>query len=471
MKPFTSACVVAFAVLSSRCCAESLQQAKEAASCEEYLPIWKIATAPSNTYRFSDDREIRADAYSVGRCGQYASYPTGSQFTGNYTLMYVGRAAPRTVRNGLEARTFLPTYSPALPFSCALPRGHSAKYSNAQCLVRNSVYSSFQGIVVRANGFEFDANRIDLDDIDSLVNVPESEAWKETMAVFAYKGGRLIAPMVTLHEGTLLMPKQYTVTAAAMKEMGLKEEEVKVPASAALSTPVSHPTLRRVRRRAVLRRANFAASFAPLDGCRGASLRPRNCSTVRCVDATWPVVLPGPRGTLERPGRAVAFVLGTDPLSSRPRPSSLQFGRTNSDSKKCRLTVNFVESMDTLVILYGVVQKAPRDPTAAVFFSELMVRCGCRCKQIDDVPSFAYVPVHGVAGECIRAKSVHPSVKCDVLGNKMCSHVVSDTWSSSKDQKLPNGHYKCGLKASKITRVTSTYRPAASFGRPGGVAP
>jgi hypothetical protein len=97
--------------------------------------LWKISASPSNIYTFSDDRELRADVYSVGNCGQYGSYATGSQFAGNYTLL-----------------------------------GHQAEYGNDECLITNDTLSSFQAMVVRANGFLMDARNVDLDDIDALTH-------------------------------------------------------------------------------------------------------------------------------------------------------------------------------------------------------------------------------------------------------------------------------------------------------------
>lgn len=101
-------------------------------NCESYIPIHKVFGQPNNNYVFSDDREIRADSYNVGGCTPYPQYHTGSVFTGNYTLM-----------------------------------GHQADIADKNCLVEDDTYSSFQAIVIRSNGWLFDAEKIDLDDIDS----------------------------------------------------------------------------------------------------------------------------------------------------------------------------------------------------------------------------------------------------------------------------------------------------------------
>lgn len=56
-----------------------------------------------------------------------------------------------------------------------------------------------------------------------------------------------------------------------------------------------------------------------------------------------------------------------------------------------------------------------------------------------------------------------------MLGDKVCYHDVSDTWvDTGKGKKLPNGNFACALQPSKITKVTSDFKPKASFStRPG----
>lgn len=88
---------------------EAASASEDADICEEYLAVHKILSQPDNTYRFSDDREMRADVYAVGGCSSYSKYPTGGMFTGNYSYL-----------------------------------SHSADYGNDECLVKNDEYTSFQ---------------------------------------------------------------------------------------------------------------------------------------------------------------------------------------------------------------------------------------------------------------------------------------------------------------------------------------
>lgn len=141
------------------------------------------------------------------------------------------------------------------------------------------------------------------------------------------------------------------------------------------------------------------------------------------------------------------------------------FGRANPLSAKCRITASFTESVDTIAILYAVTRKSKYDPNAAAFFSELLLKCNCRCKE-RTTHAVKYSPVPGVAGECTMTPSSRPALVCDNLGDKLCSHEVSDSWTSSESDKLPNGNYKCALKASKITKITSEFAPASPFVAP-----
>lgn len=237
--------------------------------------------------------------------------------------------------------------------------GHEAATNVTDCLVQDDTYSSFQAIVLRTNGFQFEAKSIDLDDIDSQVDVPAGNAWKESMAIFAKSGDEYILPTVEFHDGSLLSSKSYTVASAAMKEMGFRGGALQVPG-----------------------------------------------------------------------GEYSAETLFNCP-----------FGRDNIESKKCRMTVKFTKPMDTLVIMYAISKKSANDPNAAVFFSEILLKCGCRCT---DAPSSAetMVPATGAEGECYKSMTTRPRTKCDVLGNKFCSHEVSDYWAKTQENALPNGNFK-----------------------------
>lgn len=69
----------------------------------------------------------------------------------------------------------------------------------------------------------------------------------------------------------------------------------------------------------------------------------------------------------------------------------------------------------------------------------------------------------GSTSECSAKKVDKPALTCDVLGNKVCYHDVSDSWVAEKEGKLPNGNHACSLKPSKITKITSDFKPQNNF--------
>lgn len=300
-------------------------------------------------YKFSDDRELRGDTYTVGGCEQYSHFPTGSQFNGNYTL--AGRSAP---------------------------------IGSTKCLVQNNEYSSFQATVLRANGFAFEAKEIHLDDIDSLTRVAPRDSWMDSMAIFGKRGSEYILPTTTLAPITDLLAKKYTVTKEAMKAMGFNDGKLTVP---------------------------------------GGEFSPDNENLHNCA-----------------------------------------FGST-----KCRITAKFSSPIDTMVILYASAQNSKYDPNAAVFFSEVTMKCGCRCSDTTGVESKSFTPVAGSTTECTMTTDTRPSLKCDMLGDKVCYHDAYDTWVGVGGKgKLPNGNYECVKQTGTITKLSSSFSPKGDFkNRPG----
>lgn len=138
------------------------------------------------------------------------------------------------------------------------------------------------------------------------------------------------------------------------------------------------------------------------------------------------------------------------------------FGRDNEESKKCRMTAHFEEPVDTLVFLYAVTQKSKTDPNAAVFFSEILISCGCRCKQTDlgTRPISANVP--GVPNQCVQTQSIALKTQCDLLGNKWCSKTDMIAYKVTGPM-LANGNYPCEQLIGEKVLVTDDFTPDKGF--------
>ncbi|CAN8070321.1 unnamed protein product [Agarophyton chilense] len=138
------------------------------------------------------------------------------------------------------------------------------------------------------------------------------------------------------------------------------------------------------------------------------------------------------------------------------------FGRDNPESERCRMTASFTEAIDTLVIMYAVLQKSKTETRAAAFISEIIMKCGCRCSQKDVGIRKLYAPIPGVEGECVEKESTSPRTMCDVLGTTWCNKEDIVGYKPTGDA-LPNGN--CPCVENKGFRVTtdSPFKPRNDF--------
>lgn len=138
------------------------------------------------------------------------------------------------------------------------------------------------------------------------------------------------------------------------------------------------------------------------------------------------------------------------------------FGRENEESRRCRMTARFDGAVDTLVLLYAVIQKSRNDPNAAVFFSEMLLRCGCRCVQKDVGVRKITAGVPGVGGECVVVESGAPRTQCDLLGSMWCTKDDMVAYVV-KGGVLGNGNFPCEeIKGDKVL-VSGEFQPRKDF--------
>lgn len=140
-------------------------------------------------------------------------------------------------------------------------------------------------------------------------------------------------------------------------------------------------------------------------------------------------------------------------------------------SKRCRTTVRFDKPIDKLVMMYGVKQLSKTDPSSAIFFSKITMKCGCRCKTTDVGTRKITAAVPGVDGQCVQRESSFPETECDVMGGKWCQkedvaqYFVTGT-------SLENGSYPCQRRSGYAAQVETTYTaPAGPVGPVGQLVP
>jgi hypothetical protein len=184
---------VALLVLSAITLTGYDSAAAETIPCESVLPGHKMTASPTKKYTFVDGRSILGKTYDVGGCGPTAGYLTGTAYQTNYTFMSYNS----------------PVTSPA-------------------CLVKKSgdkgIYDSFQAVVMEAHGFQW-TPKFSVDDIDALPTTAkyqgEVDTWRESALAFGVSKGKVAYPSLAFSSGTMLKQKTYTITAAALAEMGL----------------------------------------------------------------------------------------------------------------------------------------------------------------------------------------------------------------------------------------------------------
>ena len=111
--------------------------------------------------------------------------------------------------------------------------GFEAEADNGECLVKSvgldNIYDSAQVIVVRANGWEMTPKRINIDDIDSSDRLPPTSAWRESGAVFGFRGDQLVVPKVTIPDDSFLRVEEFTFPESSFDQIGMsRREEAKI---------------------------------------------------------------------------------------------------------------------------------------------------------------------------------------------------------------------------------------------------
>lgn len=313
----------------------------------------EVLQSSSGIQSFDDEgglREMKGAIYGINNCAQNSNFATGSLFAGNHTFI-----------------------------------GHSSDLYNGDCLVKRDgdkrLMDSMQAIVIKANGWTFEPDSIDLDDIDAQSDVANKDGWKESMAMFGVLNGRLVRPKMALYQDTVLSKQSYIIPRAAFAEMGLDFGESSVPGGEYSSTTEMF-----------------------------------NCP----------------------------------------------FGRAQESSRRCRMTGAFNSAIDTLVIVYSVVQKSKNEKSAAAFFSEIVLRCKCRCRRVDIGARKVTAVVGGTKNECVERESTGVKTECDVLGMQWCSKEEMGQYLVNGPM-LRNGNWPCERTGGFRVEVESEFKPDANF--------
>lgn len=170
-------------------------------ACNSYLAVHEIVSAEGGVMVIDDEfgqREIKATVHAIGACATSFTYKSGTQFLANYSLM-----------------------------------GLSSVLGSGQCVQKEIsgklVMDSMQALVIETNGWLLEPQSIDLDDIDSQIDVPFDEAWMDAAAVFGMLDQKIVLPKTHFAKNTLLSSTDFTIPKESMSQMGLPADEWSVP--------------------------------------------------------------------------------------------------------------------------------------------------------------------------------------------------------------------------------------------------
>ncbi len=169
--------------------------ASQAVPCENFLPGHRVLSRQGKTHTFVDGRRMKGKVYNVGGCGETATFPTGTGYAQNYTLM-----------------------------------SYNSPHADPTCITKKQggqdVFDSFQASVVEAVGYKWTPT-LNVEDIDSLPSTTklsngEFDTWREAAAVFGVSDGKLVLPTLNYSSGTFLKSKMYKVPTSALDQIGLE---------------------------------------------------------------------------------------------------------------------------------------------------------------------------------------------------------------------------------------------------------
>lgn len=159
----------------------------------------QVLSAPGGVLTLSDDRQVRARIIDVGGCTTRPNWVTGKAHrdtSSNYTTM--SRGTTDAADSARECVTGVPTE-----------------------MAGAASYTSFQAVVIEANGFLFTPSLV-LEDIDAQDNAADAaDGWRETMSSLGAAGGRLVHPQLSTAAAALVGVRRFGMPAESLKAVGL----------------------------------------------------------------------------------------------------------------------------------------------------------------------------------------------------------------------------------------------------------
>lgn len=129
---------------------------------------------------------------------------------------------------------------------------------------------------------------------------------------------------------------------------------------------------------------------------------------------------------------------------------------------KCGVQVEFIDHVDTLVVMYALAKKSSVIDNSQVHMGPISYGCECRCRVVDLGGRKITEPIPGVPHECVQRETAAPKTECDVLGSNWCSFETSHSFVISGDL-LSSGNYACSMSSGTGAKVIQKFSPSLPF--------
>lgn len=161
----------------------------------------QVLSAAGDLLTLRDGRQVRARIVDVDGCTTRPNWVTGRAYpdaASNHTTM--SRGTTDAADHASECVTGVPTGAGV------------------------ASYTSFQAVVLEANGFRFTPSFV-LEDIDAQVDAADpADGWRETMTSLGAAGGQLVLPQLSTAQGALVGVRRFAMPPASLTAVGLPAE-------------------------------------------------------------------------------------------------------------------------------------------------------------------------------------------------------------------------------------------------------
>lgn len=166
-------------------------------ACMDTYHLYQAYNHPEKKILISEhgNRTLTVTEVSTGSCPTWSNFPTGSEAA-----------------------------------NCTVVSYDAGETASQRCQLSNTTgtteWGSFQGLMVRADGWRIQPTEFELSDIDIEAGSDQKSALHKAALVLGFANGEPVAPRYTIPEGSLLRTEQFWLREAEMDALGLPPDEM-----------------------------------------------------------------------------------------------------------------------------------------------------------------------------------------------------------------------------------------------------